>query len=334
VTEFEDYYEILQVHPKAEPEVIEKAFKTLILKYHPDTGGDNETAKRITGAYYVLKDPERRREYDQAHARHRATGTGGAPVGAESAYVRVEDIPPEVIDAILAAAWVAGAAATVRTAGRVAAAPVVKAYRRARDDVRAEEEAEKQRLEAEKRRLEDARAEYRRQVVAWVDAAKGQMSPSCLEWLTASTCYQRCSDPLPGPPPKGMTIDDRNALISQNFSSYASRRAEAVLASDAFVMAGDCPRCRATVAQSADGRCARCHARLCPLRVVTPDSDAFVRLSNESAQGQARVRKRNADTAAFVVRAAGWGVIIISVLSVVWVVWGLFGNLIMGLWRN
>ena len=32
-----NYYEILEVDSKASPEVIEKAYKTLVKKYHPDT---------------------------------------------------------------------------------------------------------------------------------------------------------------------------------------------------------------------------------------------------------------------------------------------------------
>ena len=31
-----NYYEILEVDSKASPEVIEKAYKTLVKKYHPD----------------------------------------------------------------------------------------------------------------------------------------------------------------------------------------------------------------------------------------------------------------------------------------------------------
>ena len=32
-----DYYEILEVHPKASQEIIKKAYLTLAKKYHPDT---------------------------------------------------------------------------------------------------------------------------------------------------------------------------------------------------------------------------------------------------------------------------------------------------------
>lgn len=64
-----DYYEILQVHPKATLAVIKKAYRTLLLELgnHPDQGGDRETAALITEAYHVLSDPERRAFYDREY---------------------------------------------------------------------------------------------------------------------------------------------------------------------------------------------------------------------------------------------------------------------------
>ncbi len=65
-----DYYEILQVHPRASQEMIRKAYRTLMgeLGAHPDVGGDEERAKLINEAYTVLGDPELRRAYDRARA--------------------------------------------------------------------------------------------------------------------------------------------------------------------------------------------------------------------------------------------------------------------------
>lgn len=61
-----DHYRELQVTRDAEPEVIEKAFRTLALKYHPDSGesGDAERMRRINAAYAVLRDPRERARYD------------------------------------------------------------------------------------------------------------------------------------------------------------------------------------------------------------------------------------------------------------------------------
>lgn len=67
-----DYYAVLQVHPDAEHEVIEAAYRQLMKKHHPDlAGGDprriaeyEARAKAINEAFGVLRDPERRRRYD------------------------------------------------------------------------------------------------------------------------------------------------------------------------------------------------------------------------------------------------------------------------------
>lgn len=66
-----DHYRVLQVRRDAEPEVIEKAYKALSMKYHPDRvgRGDHSAAtrrmQRINEAYAVLSDPARRAECDR-----------------------------------------------------------------------------------------------------------------------------------------------------------------------------------------------------------------------------------------------------------------------------
>src|SRR5262249_57382258 len=74
-----DYYEILQVHPRASPEIIKKAYRTLMgdMRGHPDLGGDVERAKLINEAYRVLGDEDLRRAYDGARARRRVWGERG-----------------------------------------------------------------------------------------------------------------------------------------------------------------------------------------------------------------------------------------------------------------
>ncbi len=65
-----DHYKTLQVTRDAEPEVIERAYKALVRKYHPDRRPAAEKARatatmqRINAAYDVLSDPARRRAYD------------------------------------------------------------------------------------------------------------------------------------------------------------------------------------------------------------------------------------------------------------------------------
>jgi DnaJ-class molecular chaperone len=61
-----DYYELLQVSTSAEPETIDRVYRMLAQRFHPDnqhTG--NETRFRaLLEAYTVLRDPEKRARYD------------------------------------------------------------------------------------------------------------------------------------------------------------------------------------------------------------------------------------------------------------------------------
>jgi curved DNA-binding protein CbpA len=59
-----DPYEVLQVHRRAEPEVIRAAFRALARKYHPDFGGDAARMVEITEAYAILGNSERRKTFD------------------------------------------------------------------------------------------------------------------------------------------------------------------------------------------------------------------------------------------------------------------------------
>ena len=63
-----DYYKILGVNKTASKNEIKKAYRKLAMKYHPDhTKGDKsaeETFKKISEAYAVLSDKEKRKQYD------------------------------------------------------------------------------------------------------------------------------------------------------------------------------------------------------------------------------------------------------------------------------
>lgn len=78
-----DYYEILGVGREASEEEIKKAYRQLALKFHPDRNpGDKNAAERFkeaTEAYEVLRDPERRSQYDRFG--HAGVGAGAAPGG-------------------------------------------------------------------------------------------------------------------------------------------------------------------------------------------------------------------------------------------------------------
>ena len=67
-----NYYQILQVSENASSEIIEKAYKVLAKKYHPDLqSGDAKSRlaegvfKEITEAYEVLSDRVLREQYDK-----------------------------------------------------------------------------------------------------------------------------------------------------------------------------------------------------------------------------------------------------------------------------
>lgn len=61
-----DYYEVLQVNQKADPETIHRVFRLMAQRFHPDNGetGNAEMFRSIMEAYQVLSDPEKRASYD------------------------------------------------------------------------------------------------------------------------------------------------------------------------------------------------------------------------------------------------------------------------------
>lgn len=65
-----NYYDILQINKNASPEIVEKAYKVLAKKHHPDLQQEDDKKqaedilKEINEAYEVLSNPEKKAQYD------------------------------------------------------------------------------------------------------------------------------------------------------------------------------------------------------------------------------------------------------------------------------
>lgn len=86
--EYKDYYQVLGVAKTASQDDIQKAYKKLARKFHPDVNreaGAEDRFKEIGEAYEVLKDPEKREKYDRfGSAWKQAQQTGAPPPGWEN----------------------------------------------------------------------------------------------------------------------------------------------------------------------------------------------------------------------------------------------------------
>ena len=62
-----DYYEILQLSPRADIETIHRVFRIMAARFHPDNreSGDQEKFLQLSEAYRILSDPDRRAHYDR-----------------------------------------------------------------------------------------------------------------------------------------------------------------------------------------------------------------------------------------------------------------------------
>src|SRR5512140_2890290 len=76
-----DHYEILQISPNADIETIRRVYRMQAQRFHPDNldSGNAEAFRRISDAYDVLIDPQRRAAYDRDHREARQRAAIGVP---------------------------------------------------------------------------------------------------------------------------------------------------------------------------------------------------------------------------------------------------------------
>jgi curved DNA-binding protein len=78
--EFKDYYKILGVAEQADASAIKASYRKLARKYHPDVSKEHNAEqqfKEVGEAYTVLKDPEKRAEYDLLRKQGTRRSDGG-----------------------------------------------------------------------------------------------------------------------------------------------------------------------------------------------------------------------------------------------------------------
>lgn len=80
--QFQDYYKVLGVDKSASAADIQKAYRRLARRYHPDVNkepGAENRFKEIGEAYEVLKDADKRQKFDQYGSAWKQAQTQGAP---------------------------------------------------------------------------------------------------------------------------------------------------------------------------------------------------------------------------------------------------------------
>lgn len=99
-----DYYGTLHVGPGATQQEISRAYRSLMRSHHPDLDGgaaqDGELL-RIMQAYHVLRDPQRRADYDKQQA-------GSAAVAIPVRKVHPRSAPPGDTIRITPVRWESG----------------------------------------------------------------------------------------------------------------------------------------------------------------------------------------------------------------------------------
>jgi hypothetical protein len=72
---FRDHYETLQLSPNADTDTIDRVYRMLVKRYHPDNqaSGNVEKFEEVIEAHRVLSNPEARAAYDVKYDQYRGT---------------------------------------------------------------------------------------------------------------------------------------------------------------------------------------------------------------------------------------------------------------------
>jgi curved DNA-binding protein CbpA len=100
---FDDHYETLQVSPNADTDTIDRIFRHLAKRYHPDNQetGDRERFEHLVAAHRILTDPEQRTRYDLRYEEGRALQWGLAREAADGQVIGDDRVLRERLLALL-----------------------------------------------------------------------------------------------------------------------------------------------------------------------------------------------------------------------------------------
>jgi len=96
-----DYYSILGAGKTTSQEEIERLYKRLAMRHHPDRGGDAEEMKAINEAYRVLGNAATRSAYDSRHQRSDNTLSAVGPHLSQPSVLLPDTVPGRLIGALL-----------------------------------------------------------------------------------------------------------------------------------------------------------------------------------------------------------------------------------------
>lgn len=90
-------YHILGLTKQATIDEIKNAYRELAKKHHPDVGGDTEKMTELTLAYNILRDPEKRKRYDETGQHETNTFKSRFTTFVQSYFLQIVDTADDVV---------------------------------------------------------------------------------------------------------------------------------------------------------------------------------------------------------------------------------------------